>query len=468
MKMLVFLLLSPFTLTLCAAKETTASLRFVTDTLSHDRSAGFHTSSTSPGIITTVAGDIGGSVMDGVAATSRKILSPQGVAFDNVGNLYIAARGDNKIYKVTASSGIITTVAGTGVGGYDSDGGEATSAMLRGPKGVALDTAGDIFIADTYNLRIRKITMSTGLITTVAGNGRRFNFKDNIAATRATLDSPSDVAVDPSGNIFIADTFNHRIRKVTASTGIITTIILTDYSILLPAGVTLDTAGNIYIAGGGLDPSIFKVTVSTGKTSIVAGAGYLGGYNGDDILATTAELNSPEKVVFDASGNMYILDTDNHRIRKVTASTGIITTVAGTGAKPSASQLKNGEGGLATAALLYTPSGIAVDSTGNLYFADSKLGVVRKVTFTGAMPSTSVTSAPSVKGAPSSSPSAAVASTPTASAPTPGASSSSPRTPTAPSSTATQSSLTTHFAKTLHLTIILLSSLLILHLCRDA
>ena len=534
--MFVFLLSSTFVLALCAAMETTASLLSVTDTLSHDRSAGFHKSSTSPGIITTVAGDPFGSVTDGVAATSKRIKSAEGLAFDKEGNFYIAAPYDNRIYKVTASSGIITTVAGTGdgsVGSYGGDGGKATSAMLNGPKGLSLDTAGDIYIADTRNNRIRRVTMSTGLITTVAGDGgNEYYAEDNIAATSTSLKSPSDVAVDPSGNMFIADTGNARIRKVTASTGIMTIIagtgeipdfysgkrnsaIATRYYIFQPAGVTLDTAGNVYIAGGDMDPSIFKITVSTGNISIVAGTGpYLigtAGYNGDDILATAADLKNPRKVAFDASGNMYISDTSNRRIRKVTASTGMITTVVGTGRKPQGVQPKNGEGGLATAALIDTPSGIAVDTAGSLYFADEFGAVVRKVAFNGATPSASVTSAPSVKGAPSSPPSAPVTSTPTASAPTPGASSSSPfpssssssmssspssspavspsisislapatgassspsissssKAPVAPSSTATQSSSTIHFAQTLHLTIIFLSSLLILHLCRDA
>ena len=530
----IFLLLSPLLLILCAATET--SLRSVTDTLSHDRNAGFHKSSTSSGIITTVAGNklYTGSVKDGIAATSGFILAPQGIALDNVGNFYFAASGDNKIYKVTAGSGVITTVAGTGAGSYGGNGGQATSAMLFGPMGVTLDTAGDILIADTRNNRIRKITMSTGLITTVAGDGNQGDYQDNVAATRTSLYSPYDVAVDPSGNMFIADAGYGLIRKVTASTGIMTTIagtatygdrfrvsyIATKYFIESPTGVALDTAGNVYVAGG--KPFIFKIDVRTGNISIVAGTGpYLTGiegYNDDDILATTAKLNNPTKIAFDASGNMYISDSGNRRIRKVTASTGIITTVAGTGGAPLSSMTLI-DGGLATAASLYTPSGIAVDTAGNFYFADRDYNLVRKVTYTGATPSISVTSAPSVQGAPSApvastptqfistapapspAPAPTLAVTPSASislAPTPGASSSSissspflsrtvtpsksismaptPRTsspsyskaPAAPSSTARQRSSATHFAQTLHLTIILLSSLLILHLCRDA
>ena len=375
-----------------------------TTSASHDSSAKLRTRSTSPNVITTVAGykvNWGGLEMDGIIATSKKLSSPQGIVVDEKGNFYIAAFDDNKIYKVTASSGIITAIAGTGDGSYGGDGGQATSAMLYGPKGVTLDTTGDIYIADTLNNRIRKVTMSTVLITTVAGDGNKGSTKDNVAATSTSLNSPTDVAVDPSGNMFIADTDNGRIRKVTASTGMITTIagsrnsydafedrsaIATKYYLQEPTGVTLDTAGNVYIAGGLFDPCIFKITVSTGNISLVAGTGpYVTGtvgYNGDDILATAANLYYPTKVVFDASGNMYISDSGNHRIRKVTASTGMISTVAGTGAVTSIGFSSNGEFGLATSASLYTPSGIAMDTAGNLYFADANYNVVRKVTYT--------------------------------------------------------------------------------------
>ena len=165
-------------------------------------------STTVSGIITTLAGYkilFGGSVEDGVAATSKRILTPWGLSFDKDSNLYFAAFSEDKIFKFTASSGIITTAAGTGVGGYGGDGGQATSAMLNGPTGVTLDTTGNICFADTYNRRIRKVTITTGLITTVAGNGERGYSEDNVSATSTSLSAPTDVAVDPSGNMFIAD-----------------------------------------------------------------------------------------------------------------------------------------------------------------------------------------------------------------------------------------------------------------------
>ena len=208
--------------------------------------------------------------------------------------------------------------------------------------------------------------MSTGVITTLAGDGKDSGeeVKDNVAATSISLSNPRDVAVDASGNIFIADTGHQRIRKVSAATGMITTIagtgnfadtaqkstIATEYSLPTPYGVILDASGNVFIADISCD-CIFKITVNTGLISIVAGTGVggdlAGGYNGDNILATAAKLNYPTMVAIDASGNMFIADSENYRIRKVTASTGIITTVAGTGTLGTTSE---GDGGSATLA----------------------------------------------------------------------------------------------------------------------
>ena len=183
----------------------------------NDNNSKYRTASASTGILTTVAGSKtlgGGSIENGIPGLF-------GIALDKENNLYIAGM---KIFKVTASTGVINNMAGTGVTGYSGDGGEATSAMLNNPFGVTLDTNGNIFIVDTYNNRIRKVTVSTGVITTVAGDGLSVYSGDNVAATRTALSSPKDAAVDTSGNIFIADTLNSRIRLVTASTGMITTI----------------------------------------------------------------------------------------------------------------------------------------------------------------------------------------------------------------------------------------------------
>ena len=487
----------------CAATMTIASSSSAS---SCDKNAKYHASSTSPGIITTVAG-VGGvpsivedPASEGVPAISKKLLLPNGVTLNNENNLFIACTGYNKIYKVTTSSGIITTVAGTGVQSYSGDGGQATSATLYFPRGVALDTTGNIFIADTYNNRIRKVTVSTGVITTVAGDGKLIvNIKNNVAAT-TSIYQPSDLAIDASGNIFFIDFKNELIRKITASTGMITTFagsgttgdrsrkstIATETRLPGPMGVTVDAFGNVFIADATLD-CVFKVIVSTGIISIVAGMEKANGYNGDNILATAAKLNDPTGVAFDASGNMYITDSDNFRIRKVTASTGIITTVAGTGTPGNSLE---GDGGSATLASISPDVGLAIDSVGNIYFSMGSIiiSVVKKVTYSETTPSASVTPAPAVTPAPLS----PVASTPTASipsapapavtpstansmAPGPGVttpyspSSSSSKAPTTPSSTGSQSSSTTHIAtiQAFHLAIILLISMLTLYLCRD-
>ena len=487
---LAVLLCSLLLCSVCATVKTSIT--------SHNKNAKYQESSPSSGILSTVAGyktKGEGSTVDGILATSKKVNGPRGLAVDKEGNFFIAGYTDNKVHKVTASSGIITTVAGTGAASYSGDGGQATTATLNGPLGVTLDTTGNIYIADIFNNRIRKITVSTGVISTVAGNGNFGYASDNVAATSTALGFPKDVAVDASGNIFIADSAN--IRKVTASTGIITTIagaeggwgnitIAPKYYLWSPAGVALDSAGNVYIAGSLFDPCVLKVTVSTGIITVVAGTGpnLIGtaGYNGDGILATNAQLSNPNQVAFDASDNMFINDAGNYRIRRVSKSTGIITTVAGTGSAGSSSDLStnDGDGGSAILQSIYSLSGLAVASNGDFYFSDNYLGVVKKVTYTTGTPISSVTAAPAVTPAVTpSTPSTATAPTPSVSSPsssspsiskapavTPSATSpSSPSSPSTSSTSGSQSSAATHVAQTLHLTMILLSSLVILHLC---
>jgi sugar lactone lactonase YvrE len=335
-------------------------------------------------IITTVAGNgTKGYNGDGGAAVSAELFNPIGIAFDSAGNLYIADDHNFRIRKVSPS-GIITTVAGGGQMGFAGDGGAATSASLNQPHDVAVDSSGNLYIADSYNFRIRKVD-SSGIITTVAGNGTEGFGGDGGAAISAELGYPGSIAVDSMGNLYIEEVLGDRrsnIRKVSTS-GIISTVagkgttdgfsgdggaaILAEFS--YPYGVGLDSSGNLYIVDSG-NNRIRKVNTS-GVISTVAGGG-TGGL-GDGGPATSAELNSPVGIAFDSSGNFYFADDNNQLIRKVSTS-GIISTVAGNGYFGF-----NGDNIPATSAMLASPTDVAIDTSGNLYFTDRLNQRVRKV-----------------------------------------------------------------------------------------
>ena len=303
------------------------------------------------------------------------------MALDNAGNLYIADGGNNRIRKVD-SAGMITTVAGTGTAGFGGDGGAAVAAQLSSPTGVAPDGSGNLYIADTDNGRIRKVD-SAGNITTVAGDGT-FGFGgDGGAAVAAQLNSPSGVAPAGSGNLYIADQNNDRIRKVD-SAGNITTVAgdgTTGFGgdggaavaaqLNLPHSVAVDGSGNLYIADWG-NHRIRKVD-SAGVITTVAGSG-TAGFGGDGGAAVAARLSLPTGVAVDGAGNLYIADWGNHRIRKVN-SAGVITTVVGDGTAGF-----GGDGGAAAAAQLNSPRGVAPAGSGNLYIADTGNNRIRKLT----------------------------------------------------------------------------------------
>jgi trimeric autotransporter adhesin len=323
-----------------------------------------------------VAGDgkAGYSGDDGLATLAR-VYNPSGVDVDALGNIYISDKSNNRIRMVTKSTGVITTVAGDGTAGYSGDGGQATSAQLHFPDGIAVDASGNIYISDTLNFCIRLRTASTGIITTVAGDGKVGNSGNGGLATDARMTralgiavdasgnmyfadqfcntvrmvsstgaiiavagdssrgplygddggpaitagifAPRDVAVDASGNVYICESYKHRIRMVRKSTGIITTVYDSGSRLSNPYSVVVDSLDNLYITQGGRDGDVvIKVTKSTGIITTVAGYGTAGS-SGDGGQTTSARLNFSQSVAVDASGTIYIADTSNNRIRMI-------------------------------------------------------------------------------------------------------------------------------------------------------
>ncbi len=388
-------------------------------------------------IITTFAGTgSAGFNGDGGAATAAVLNLPIGVAVDGDGNVYIADLNNHRIRKVTVATGVIDTIAGSGAygsgqGGYGGDNGPATAARLNNPVGVAVDGDGNVYIGDWSNNRVRKVdvSMDPPTITTIAGNGTSGFSGDDGQATAAQLANPYGVAVASDGTVYITDSTNQRVRKV-ATDGVITTVAgsgassgdiyedgiqATAARLVNPRDVALDSSGNFYIAMQGQnDQGAIRKVDTSGIITTVAG-GWTRGFSGDGGPAKAARLNGATDVAVDSSGNVYIADYTNNRIRKVDtsgiittfASTGItsprglavdssdnvyvaqnhrilkidgstapptITTVAGTGSSGF-----SGDGGAATSAQLDSPYGVAIDSAGNIYIADGGNHRVRKV-----------------------------------------------------------------------------------------
>jgi uncharacterized protein (TIGR03437 family) len=347
---------------------------------------------TTDGNINIFAGNITevGYYGDTLTADLIGLFEPYSLVLDPGGDLYIVERGDGRIRIVTYSTAIVNTVVGNGALGFSGDGAASNLAMLNQPTGIAIDSAGNLYIADSENCRIRKAAAggNTSPITTVAGNGGISYSGDGSRATKAQLNTPLGVAVDSSGNLYIADTANHAVRKVTAA-GTISTLAGTGtagYSgdgsaaagaqLSGPQGIAVDSSGNVYIADTG-NARVRKISTA-GVISTYAGSGTVG-YAGDGSSATAAQLNAPLSVALDSAGNLYIADFGNNVVRKVTAG-GIISTVAGNGI-----QGFGGDGGPARSAALNGPQAVAVDSSGNLYIADSQNSRVRVVTLNGSI-----------------------------------------------------------------------------------
>jgi sugar lactone lactonase YvrE len=329
------------------------------------------------GLLLAGCGSSGG--ISSISSTVSVLSDPRGLAVDSSRNLYIADAGHHEIGEVSRSTGLLTTIAGTGLPGYSGDGFAATNAQLRFPQGVAVDSSGNLYIADTGNNVIREIAASSGVISTIVGVG-------------AQLKGPQAVALDSSGNLYIADTGNNVIRKVVLSTGVISTVagngtagfsgdgVATSVKLNSPADVKVDSSGNIFIADQA-NFAVREVSASSGVITTVAGLCTTtptptcsSGYTGDGGAATSALLNNPQAVAIDSSGNLYIADTGNNVIRKV--SGGTISTVVGNGTAGY-----SGDGHSAIGAELNTPNGLIFDSSGTLYIDDAGNKAVRKVSF---------------------------------------------------------------------------------------
>ena len=338
-------------------------------------------------IITTVAGNgTSGFSGDGSLATGASLYSPKSIAFDAQGNLYFADGGNNRVRKVDKITGIITTIAGDGLYDFGGDGGPAINAHLKTPSDLAFDAAGNLYIADEYNRRIRKVDLS-GIITTVAGDGNAPYFGgDGGLAINAQLSGPSNLAINAAGDIFISDFNNSRIRKVDAATGIISTIAglgnfiyfdgdggpAVNANIVFPAGIKVDALGNIYFSDYG-NGRIRKIDGATGIINTIAGDG-TNAFGGDNGPATNAQINHAFVLTLNAAGDIFIADNDNNRIRKIDATTGIISTVAGDGTASF-----GGDGGAPLNAQLNHPYAVAFDNSNNLFISDRFNNRIRKV-----------------------------------------------------------------------------------------
>ena len=324
--------------------------------------------------LTTIAGTgVNSSTGDGGPATAATIVAGTDVVADAVGNVYISEFLNNHIRRVTPG-GTISTFAGTGAFDFGGDGGPATAAFLKRPADLTVDAAGNVFFADSLNHRIRRIA-TNGIITTVAGNGTPGYLGDGGLATAARLMFPFDVAVDGAGNLYIADTGNQVIRKVTIATGIITTIDTSTVAITNPTGVSLDGLGNLYITARDA-VQVFKVVLGTGTITPIAEPGAYMGHENVDPKVVLVPFQ-PRDAEADAAGNLYILDDEGgngDRIRKLSVTTGLINTIVGSralngimGISPTA---LNGDGGVASAGQLKAVTGIGLDPAGNIYMAD--------------------------------------------------------------------------------------------------
>jgi streptogramin lyase len=338
-----------------------------------------------PRMTTLVGSGAKGYSGDGAAALTAVLNSPFDVALDRAGDLYFSDTMNHCIRVVHGRTGTIRTVAGCGRKGYSGDGGPATAATMNEPYGVVLDQHDNLYIVDRLNYAVRRVDARTGDIETIAGTGQSGYSGDSGPAVRAQLREPNGIALDGKGKLYIADVADQRIRVVDLSSGLIQTLCGTGKkeqagdggpyraaSLLGPRAVAVAPDGAILVCEREGN-SIRKIDLGSGQIARVAGTGKKG-YSGDGGPALQATFNGPKELDVDARGNIYVVDTENHAIRRIDAQTGIVTTVAGTGSRGG-----TGDGGAATAATLDRPHGVVVGNDGRIHIGDTLNHRIRTV-----------------------------------------------------------------------------------------
>jgi sugar lactone lactonase YvrE len=338
-------------------------------------------------IITTAVGTgAAGYAGDGRPAAQALLNGPFDVAFDGAGNLYFSDTFNHRVRRVEAKRGVVTTVAGNGVAGYAGDGGPAGRAQLNEPYGIVVDRAGNLFIADRHNHCVRRVDASSGAITSFAGNGAAGFAGDGGPAAAAGLVEPNGLALDPAERrLFIADVADHRVRVVDLASGIIATLAGTGEGVHSGDGGPAAAAGihgarAVAVAADGTlyilerqGSSLRAVDPQRGIITTVAGRPGVRGYSGDGGPAAAAVFDAPKEMALDGAGNVLIVDTENHAIRRIERATGVVVTIAG-GRRGA-----GGDGGPATAAGLDRPHGAVVGPDGAIYIGDTNNHRIRKV-----------------------------------------------------------------------------------------
>ncbi|HET7536339.1 MAG TPA: hypothetical protein VFJ90_07790, partial [Candidatus Didemnitutus sp.] len=339
---------------------------------------------TPAGVVTTVAGIAGTAGSGNGTGTAASFNAPSGVAVDKDGNLYVADT-DNRVIRKITSAGVVTTFAGT-MGTAGNADGTGTAATFNRPRGVAVDSGGNVYVADYFSNTIRKIT-SAGVVTTLAGKAGTAGSADG-TGTDATFNTPAAVAADSSGNVYVADQVNHTIRKITSG-GVVTTLAGSPGAagsadgtgaaarFFAPSGICADSSGNLYVTDY-YNHTVRKVTSAGVVTTIAGTGGVHGSIDGTGVALYPSTFFNPSSLVVDGSGNIYIADTGNQVIRKMSVS-GAVTTFAGRVGIPGFID------GTSTTATFYGPSGVTIGMAGNVYVTDSSAHTIRQISPTGAV-----------------------------------------------------------------------------------